>query len=59
MPLLNIETNCPVSPDLEKTLLADLSKLAAQQLGKPEAYVMVRINAGNTMLFAGSDQPLA
>lgn len=59
MPLLKIQTNQSLSPDGHPALLAKASKLVAEQLGKPERYVMVALEPNNTMLFAGSDAPLA
>ena len=59
MPLLKIATNRE-SDELATTHLArDASAVVAEMLGKPERYVMVDISVGRTMLFAGSDQPLA
>lgn len=40
-------------------LLSDFSQLLVQETGKPERYVMVEIDHGKPMLFAGNDQPLA
>lgn len=59
MPVLNIETNQSIPQQRLPGLLAAASKIVAEQLGKPEAYVMVRFNQNPTMLFAGSDDPLA
>lgn len=44
MPLLRLETNVTVPEEKQKTLLASLSKLVAETIGKPEAYVMVTVN---------------
>lgn len=57
MPYLSVQTNVPVSdkPDLIKRL----STLAADMLGKPESYVMVHLEAGAALCFAGSDAPAA
>lgn len=57
MPVIRIDTNVPVDP--AGPLLADLSRLAASLFAKPEGYVMVHLHAGQPMLFAGSDAPLA
>ena len=35
------------------------SRLVAEQLGKPERYVMVALQVDVPMLFAGTDEPLA
>jgi len=57
MPLLEISTNTPVDDCQQLAGLA--SKLTADMLGKPESYVMVKILPGQTLLFAGSDEPAA
>lgn len=58
MPYLNIETNLELSPERQAGLLKKASGTVAQLLGKPEAYVMVGLQQGRQMLFAGSDAPL-
>jgi len=57
MPLLILQTNCPVEnrPDVCK----ELSSQTAQLLGKPESYVMVIVRDGQSMTFAGTDEPTA
>ena len=40
-------------------LLTELSQLLAKATGKPERYVMGELAGGKTMLFGGSNQPLA
>jgi phenylpyruvate tautomerase PptA (4-oxalocrotonate tautomerase family) len=57
MPYLSVQTNVSVADEAE--LLTKLSKQASRMLGKPESYVMVHIEAGAAMLFAGSAEPLA
>jgi phenylpyruvate tautomerase PptA (4-oxalocrotonate tautomerase family) len=59
MPYLKLSTNQTLSHDERNALLARASKLAAQQLGKPERYVMVEIHSGAALLFGGSDAPAA
>ena len=59
MPLLQIHTNQPLNTDTQSALLRQASALVAEQLGKPERYVMVRVTGDQAMLFAGSDAPLA
>ena len=59
MPYLMIQTNQTVDVADGKTLLAQASKLLAVELGKPESYVMVALQADTPMLFAGNDAPLA
>lgn len=58
MPLLSILTNRPMPADPEPTLKA-ISAAVAAMLGKPERYVMVNLDAGRQMLFAGDQAPLA
>lgn len=57
MPYLSVQTNVAIED--EAGLLTRLSRHAAGLLGKPESYVMVHLEAGASMLFAGSDQPVA
>jgi phenylpyruvate tautomerase PptA (4-oxalocrotonate tautomerase family) len=57
MPLLQITTN--VSVDDAAVLAKAASRLTADLLSKPESYVMVHINAGAQLWFAGSDEPAA
>ena len=40
MPLLKIETTVVLTDDKRKALLAALSKIVAETIGKPEDYVM-------------------
>lgn len=59
MPMLNIRTNVALDKAAENTLLVEASRRVAKTLGKPEGYVMVACQTGCTMLFAGTDDPLA
>lgn len=59
MPYLKIQTNHDIAGTDKDEILKRLSVLAAKNLGKPEKYVMVRIEAAQPMLFAGSDAPCA
>lgn len=59
MPYLNIQTNLAVAPEARTLLLKRSSKLAAELLGKPEAYMMVALKPEVPMLFAGSADPVA
>src|SRR5450759_5244557 len=43
MPLLRLETTVVVSDEKRKGLLASLSKIVAEAIGKPEDYVMVTV----------------
>ena len=59
MPLLKLQTNLTIDQDKRAQLLKQLSQNVAEQLGKPERYVMISLEHNPDMLFAGSDQPLA
>lgn len=57
MPLLEISTNTKI--DNQHNLAEQASKLTAEILGKPESYVMVKIQPEQTLLFAGTNAPAA
>lgn len=57
MPLLEISTNTAIENAEDITRQA--SKLTAEILGKPESYVMVKLQADQTLLFAGTTEPAA
>jgi phenylpyruvate tautomerase PptA (4-oxalocrotonate tautomerase family) len=59
MPLIRVDTNVRIDEAAQDALLKDLSRLAAEDLGKPERYVMVHLHAGQPMALAGSTEPLA
>lgn len=59
MPYLKIQTNLPLSRKAERAVLKTASTLVAEELDKPEAFVMVAVQANTPMLFAGSDDPVA
>jgi phenylpyruvate tautomerase len=59
MPMLKIQTNIILADESKKTLAALASSTVAGILGKPERYVMVGIEENPSMLFGGSDAPLA
>lgn len=59
MPYLLIKTNVVPADGAVAPLLRKASQRVAQALGKPEDYVMVALEHGCPMLFAGSDAPLA
>jgi phenylpyruvate tautomerase len=52
MPLLKLETTAVLSDDKRKLLLAALSKIVAETIGKPEEYVMVTVSPA-AMLMSG------
>ncbi len=59
MPYLKIQTNQQVAETDSKALLAAASSVIAEELGKPESYVMVNLDPPRPMLFAGLDTPTA
>jgi len=59
MPFLRIQTNHPLDDTAAGELANRASAVVAEQLGKPERYVMVSVESSPAMRFAGSDAPLA
>lgn len=59
MPYLKIQTNRELSDDVKQEILKKTSLLVSKNLGKPEKYVMVRLDPAQPMMFAGSTTPCA
>jgi len=59
MPYLMMQTNQELSDSDRDHLVARLSEVTAKALGKAESYVMVAIEDGVAMSFAGTREPLA
>lgn len=59
MPYLKIQPNRELAADAVQELLKKASVLVSKNLGKPEKYVMVRLDPAQPMLFAGSALPCA
>jgi phenylpyruvate tautomerase PptA (4-oxalocrotonate tautomerase family) len=59
MPYLKIQTNLPLNKKAERAILKTASTLVAEQLEKPESFVMIALEADTPMVFAGSDDPVA
>ncbi|MFH1498916.1 MAG: phenylpyruvate tautomerase MIF-related protein [Verrucomicrobiota bacterium] len=59
MPYLKIQTNLPLTKKAKKNVLREASALVAQELDKPEDFVMVALEPDVCMYFAGSDDPVA
>jgi len=57
MPLLELTTNTSI--DNCQYIAQQASKLTAEILGKPESYVMVKIQPEQALIFAGTDEPAA
>ena len=58
MPLLKLETTVALVDDKRTALLASLSKIVAEVLGKPEQYVMVSVSPA-ALLMSGTAGPTA
>ena len=59
MPTLHLLTNVAIAPASRPELLARASRTVADLLGKPESYVMVILESGRDLLFAGTADPAA
>lgn len=59
MPFLRIQTNHPLTGADARSLAGSASTLVAEQLGKPERYVMTSVETNPAMQFGGNDAPLA
>ena len=59
MPCLSITTNIKLSKESVSREQKELSQLTAKWLGKQEDYVMVILNTGVEITFAGSTEPTA
>jgi phenylpyruvate tautomerase len=59
MPYLKIQTNLPLTKKAERAILKTASTLVAEELEKPEEFVMIALETDTPMLFAGSDDPVA
>ncbi|MBN2372414.1 tautomerase family protein [bacterium] len=53
MPLMKVKLSINLSDEKKKDLLASISKLVAECLGKPEKYVMVTIENTSIMISGG------
>ena len=59
MPFLRIQTSKILPENTASALAARASAVVAEQLGKPERYVMTSVESNASMTFAGTDEPLA
>ncbi len=59
MPYLAVSTNAEFFPEAGRSFLKEASKALATGTGKPEQYVMVKLDAGQPLFFAGTDGPAA
>ena len=58
MPLIKLETSADLTEGKRAELLPVLSKLIAEEIGKPETYVMVTLSQ-NGMMMSGDEHPAA
>ena len=60
MPYCEISTNATIGTKAEtdKIILA-VSKCVSENIGKPEKWVMVRVNADQSMCYSGTTEPCA
>uniref|UniRef100_A0A7S4C702 L-dopachrome isomerase n=1 Tax=Eutreptiella gymnastica TaxID=73025 RepID=A0A7S4C702_9EUGL len=59
MPTLVVVTNAVADKAKEMEFLKEASAMTAECLGKPEAYVTVRVQTGASLIFGGTDEPAA
>jgi phenylpyruvate tautomerase len=59
MPLLKIQTNAKLSSDQRDAFLNTVSRVVAEELEKPESYMMVILETERPILFAGTSEPAA
>ena len=59
MPYISIQTNQSIDKNKTQQIIKKVSQATAEILGKPENYVMVALQAGTPMSFAGNDEPTA
>jgi len=59
MPYLAVSISAEISAETGRSFLKEASKAVATGTGKPEQYVMVRLDGGHPLLFAGADAPAA
>jgi len=53
MPLLALQTSTPLSNQQRHELLAPLSQIVAECIGKPERYVMITIDQTTMLMLMG------
>jgi len=59
MPLLELRTNQTHDKEKVKMLSSKFSRFCSEILAKPEHYVMVNLQVGQSLVFAGTDDPAA
>jgi phenylpyruvate tautomerase len=59
MPYLQIQTNLPMTKRAKQSILQAASLLVAEELGKPQEFVMIALQPNTDMIFAGTEDPVA
>jgi phenylpyruvate tautomerase PptA (4-oxalocrotonate tautomerase family) len=59
MPTLLIKTTAEIATERRKVILEAVSAAVAEQLGKPESYIMVVLETDCDILFGADDSPAA
>ncbi len=59
MPYISLKTTAPIDDRLEEALTAALGRAITAIPGKTEAYLMVEVEGGCRLRFAGKQRPLA
>lgn len=57
MPYCQIITSQRLDPETVDAVAHSASSLVAEMLGKPESYVMVRVETERTLIFGGTTEP--
>ena len=60
MPYCEISTNVSVGTKADTDqVVSEVSKCVSENIGKPEKWVMVRLNADQSMSYSGTTEPCA
>tara|TARA_B100001964_G_scaffold235993_1_gene297028 strand:- start:2296 stop:2766 length:471 start_codon:yes stop_codon:yes gene_type:complete len=59
MPLFELRTNQRLNEEEVRSLVSEISCVCSEILRKPEKYVMVDFQMGQSLIFAGTDDPAA
>nr|GFB24651.1 macrophage migration inhibitory factor homolog [Tanacetum cinerariifolium] len=62
MPVIQVHEkpyNMAQDPVIASDILKDATKAVAKIIGKPESYVMIVLNGGVPIAFAGTEEPAA
>lgn len=59
MPYCNVTTNVSIDEEKIRQIAPRLSSLLADQLGKPERWIMIHLEPNSNLCFGGTDVPTA